>query len=248
VKTLVSWGRVTSCNPGGSGGGRLYARWTEYFRDLHVAIPFDNDEAGRKHALEKAALLINTCASIRIIELPGLPEAGDITDWRDAGGTLDEFLALTEAAETLNKASIAELCVRWGMGEKSQREHARADPLDWPRPAPIGGALPPVKAFSEDLLPDSLRPLVADVSRRMQVAPDCPGVVTMLALAGTVSRRARIQPKARDTDWEVIPNLFGGCVGEPGLMKKSGVIQSCTRPANRIQAEWHQAHEEALKN
>jgi hypothetical protein len=52
VHALEGWGLVASCNPGGSGGSALYARWAEYFRGRHIVIPFDNDESGRKHAVE----------------------------------------------------------------------------------------------------------------------------------------------------------------------------------------------------
>jgi putative DNA primase/helicase len=118
---------------------------------------------------------------------------------------------------------------------------------DWPKPEPIQGGLPPVEAFSEDLLPNSFRPLVADVTDRMQVPMDYPAVVMVLCLAGAVNRRAVIQPKANDTGWVIVPNLWGGIIAPPGFMK-SPVIQAATRPLNQIQSEWRREHEEALKN
>jgi hypothetical protein len=117
---------------------------------------------------------------------------------------------------------------------------------DWPKPEPIQGELPPVIAFSEELLPDSLRPLVADVAERMQVPMDYPAVVVVLCLAGAVNRRAAIQPKANDTGWVIVPNLWGGIIAPPGFMK-SPVIQAATRPLNQIQTEWRRKHEEALE-
>lgn len=117
----------------------------------------------------------------------------------------------------------------------------------WPKPERIQDELPPVQAFSEDLLPDSLRPLVADVTERMQVPMDYPAVVMVLCLAGAVNRRAIIQPKANDTGWVIVPNLWGGIIAPPGFMK-SPVIQAATRPLNQIQTEWRHEHEEALKD
>ena len=117
---------------------------------------------------------------------------------------------------------------------------------DWPKPEPIQGELPPVLSFSEDLLPVSFRPLVRDVTERMQVPMDYPAVVMVLGLAGAVNRRATIQPKANDTGWVVVPNLWGGIIGPPGFMK-SPVIQAATRPLNQIQAEWREEHEDSLK-
>jgi putative DNA primase/helicase len=65
VHTVEAWGLVASCNPGGSGSSALYARWTEYFRDRHIVILLDNDEAGRKHGATVAAALIDVAASVR---------------------------------------------------------------------------------------------------------------------------------------------------------------------------------------
>jgi hypothetical protein len=117
---------------------------------------------------------------------------------------------------------------------------------DWPKPEPIQGELPPVLPFSEDLLPVSFRPLVRDVTERMQVPMDYPAIVMVLCLAGAVNRRATMQPKANDTGWVVVPNLWGGIIAPPGFMK-SPVIQAATRPLNQIQAEWREEHEDALK-
>ena len=69
----------------------------------------------------------------------------------------------------------------------------------------------------------------------------------VLCLAGAVNRRAVIQPKANDTGWVNVPNLWGGIIAPPGFMK-SPVIQAATRPLNQIQTEWRHEHEEALKD
>ena len=83
---------------------------------------------------------------------------------------------------------------------------------EWPEPLPIQSKLPPVQALSEDLLPSSFRPLVGDIADRMQVPLDYPAVVMVLCLAGVVNRRATIQPKANDSSWIVVPNLWGGLI------------------------------------
>lgn len=247
VHTLEGWGLVASCNPGGSGNSALYAGWTDYFRDRHIVILPDNDKPGRKHAAAVAAALLGAAASVRIVELPGLPAKGDVTDWRGAGGTFERFRELCEAAAPMDAAALSKLRARWGLTE-THGPRTRAEVADgWPKPEPIQSELPPVQVFSEDLLPDSFRPLVADVTERMQVPMDYPAVVMVLCLAGAVNRRAVIQPKANDTGWVIVPNLWGGIIAPPGFMK-SPVIQAATRPLNQIQTEWRQEHEEALKN
>src|ERR1019366_10380878 len=142
-----------------------------------------------------------------IVELPGLPEKGDVTNWRDAGGTLDHFQELVAAAQTLDATSLSALRTRWDITDGDQKpKAARADAAaGWPQLEPIQSELPPVDPFSEELLPDLFRPLVRDVTERMQVPMDYPAVVTVLGLAGAVNRRATIQPKANDTGWVVVP-------------------------------------------
>lgn len=244
VHTLEAWGLVASCNPGGSGSSHLYAGWSDYFRGRNIIILPDNDGPGRKHAAVVAATLLAVAASVRIVELPGLPPKGDVTNWRNTGGTFERFREVTEAAVFMDAAALSELRNLWGLaGEESDHTEAAND---WPKPEPIQNELPPVEVFSETLLPDSLRTFVADVAERMQVPMDYPAVVMVLCLAGAVNRRAIIQPKADDTGWEVVPNLWGGIIAPPGFMK-SPVIQAVTRPLSHIQTEWRQGYQEALK-
>src|ERR1035438_76029 len=116
---------------------------------------------------------------------------------------------------------------------------------DWPEPEPLGGELPPVRACDLALLPESLRPLVEDTAERMQVPLDYPAVVAVLCLAGVTNRRATIQPKAADTSWIAVPNLWGGIIAPPGLMK-SPVISAMTQPLTRIEALWRAEHASAM--
>ncbi len=115
---------------------------------------------------------------------------------------------------------------------------------DWPDPMPLGGELPSVQSFDLRLLPESLRPLVEDTAERMQVCPDFPAVVAVMCLAGATNRRVRIQPKSLDTSWIVVPNLWGGIIAPPGLMK-SPVIAAITRPLTRIESDWRNDFESA---
>jgi RecA-family ATPase len=49
-----------------------------------VWILEDNDEAGRKRARDAAEALYGTAKTIRIVQLPGLPDKGDVSDWLDS--------------------------------------------------------------------------------------------------------------------------------------------------------------------
>jgi len=62
-----------------------------------VILP-DNDGPGREHAEKVAKLSKPLAATVKVVELPGLPDHGDVSDWLDAGHTLDKLAALADAA------------------------------------------------------------------------------------------------------------------------------------------------------
>ena len=55
--------------------------------------------SGRKHAREVARNLLPVAKAVKIIELPGLPEKGDIVNWADDGHTKKELLKLGACRE-----------------------------------------------------------------------------------------------------------------------------------------------------
>jgi len=60
-----------------------------------VILP-DNDEAGKKHAKIVAKNLYEIAKEIRIVELPGLPPKGDVSDWLQNGGTKEKLIKLAK--------------------------------------------------------------------------------------------------------------------------------------------------------
>jgi len=80
------------------GAGKWRAEYNEYFKGRLVAILPDNDTAGKKHAEQVANSLFGIAAEIRVVELPGLPEKGDISDWLDAGHDKSELIHLIDKA------------------------------------------------------------------------------------------------------------------------------------------------------
>jgi hypothetical protein len=87
---------VATTNPGGAGKWRK--EYTDTLRDADVVILPDADEPGRKHAAAVARSLAGTAKRVRLIELPGLPEKGDVSDWLAGGGTADELWRIIESA------------------------------------------------------------------------------------------------------------------------------------------------------
>jgi hypothetical protein len=80
------------------GAGKWRKEYNQYFRDWHAVIIPDNDQPGRDHANQVAANLHGVAKSVKIVELPGLVEKGDLSDWLDAGYTKNELLKLINAA------------------------------------------------------------------------------------------------------------------------------------------------------
>lgn len=74
--------------------------YSEFLNDRNrIAIIPDNDDAGRKHAILVAESLVRAGVKPKIIELPNLPEKGDVSDWFDSDGTKEELVKLAEKAK-----------------------------------------------------------------------------------------------------------------------------------------------------
>ena len=83
------------------GAGKWKPHYNEHLQDAHVAILPDNDPPGYKHAEQVETSLQGVAASVRVIELPGLPDKGDISDWIDAGGTKEQLDTLITDREPI---------------------------------------------------------------------------------------------------------------------------------------------------
>jgi AAA domain len=79
-----------------------HGKWTsecaEALAGRDVWIIEDNDDKGRKRAREAAEALDGTAKSIRVVQLPGLPDRGDVSDWLDAGHSSEELIEACTAA------------------------------------------------------------------------------------------------------------------------------------------------------
>jgi hypothetical protein len=90
------------------GAGKWKNEYSDYLIDSHIVILPDNDKPGKEHAIKIAKTLTNKAASCKIIELPDLPEHGDITDFfRKHGKTkgLEMFQKLVDEATAINESS-----------------------------------------------------------------------------------------------------------------------------------------------
>jgi putative DNA primase/helicase len=94
VDLLAKLGLVATTNP--EGAGKWRDEFTDALKGRHVAILQDNDEAGRKHAETVAGALYGEAASVKVVALPDLPQGGDVSDWINAGNSVDDLLRIVD--------------------------------------------------------------------------------------------------------------------------------------------------------
>jgi len=217
VHTIEKLGMLATTGP--MGARKWRPSYSEVLRGREVFILPDNDQDGREDAIQKATSLLRAECTVHIIELPGLGEKGDVSDWVAAGGTAAELEHLFQDSVAEDAESLEELRSRWDKLASPKKVRAGASPTeteakpdsepatdtdgthqaeaadDWPKPEPLD-ALPGVEPFDLDLVPEVLQAGVEDISRHMQLPLDLPAVGVVAALAGAVNRRVIVQPTA----------------------------------------------------
>lgn len=111
----------------------------------------------------------------------------------------------------------------------------------WPAPEPLPDTLPPLPSMTAAMIPEPLREWVSDVAERAQVPLEYPAVGAIVALAAIVGRSLGIRPK-REDDWPVVPNLWGGIVGPPGVLK-TPALQEMLKPLQRLEEKARKTYE-----
>lgn len=166
----------------------------------------------------------------------GLLAVPEFRDSRPAGGT--DFNDLYRHA---GPAAVRESIKRAVPADTDPSKEEK----DWPEPKPIIAELKPVPAFDADtLLPDVLRVWIMDEAERMPCPPDFIAVSVLVALGTIIGARCAIKPKAHDS-WLVVPNLWGGIVGDPSA-KKSPAWGAALKPLDRLIAKANEEHQAAL--
>lgn len=104
----------------------------------------------------------------------------------------------------------------------------------WPEPMEIVSQLPAAPEFDAGvLLPKALADFVLDEADRMPCSPDYIAAALVVCLGSVIGAKCGLKPKRRD-DWIVVPNLWGGIVGDPSS-KKSPALGTVTRFLDRLE-------------
>ena len=95
------------------------------------------------------------------------------------------------------------------------------------------------------MIPESLRPWLTDIAERMQCPLEFSAIGAIVAAGSLIGRQLTIRPKKQD-DWTVVPNLWGGVVGRPGIMK-TPALDEAKKPLQRLEIEALKEHENQKK-
>jgi hypothetical protein len=156
VESVRLLGFAATCSAGGARKWR--PEHSALLAGADVVLLPDNDSAGRAHVDVIAESLGGVARRVRILDLPNLPEKGDVVDWHTAGGTPEEFARLIAVAR-----------------EYSQDEN-RA-------PQPLMRALPPPEPFPLDELGPELAAVAKAIQARVQSPLEMCATATLAAVS-----------------------------------------------------------------
>lgn len=179
----------------------------------------DNDRPGRKYADVVAGILskLNPAPTVRIVDLPDLPDRGDIVDWLDAHGEAAEPDAMRIEIEALAQAV-----------EPWQRAEAADQAF---RPFPV------------NVLPEPIRGFVNAGARAIGCDPSYLALPLLAAIAAAIGNTRRLELKR---GWSAPPILWGAIVGESGTAK-TPAFKLVMRPIRERQRKALDRYMEAMK-
>lgn len=108
---LAAGGLTATTNIEGAAKPGQKAKWRkEYTAQLagaaRVVLLPDHDEPGRAHMTHIAQVLQGRVGEVRLLELPGLLDKGDVSDWLNQGHTGEELSALATAAPSVDTGTL----------------------------------------------------------------------------------------------------------------------------------------------
>lgn len=197
----------------------------------------DNDDPGEKYAATVAEILaaLEQPPKLKVVHLPGLDTGGDVVDWLkgwvsgwDGFGPIDA--GLHEDLQTKLRAELA----KPASNPTGGHDDGGAVVGSWNRPSEIQSKTLPVKPMTPELIPEPFRDWLADVAHRMQTPADFPVISTVVIVSSVIGAGCGIRPKQLD-GWEVIPNLWGACIGRPSVCLKSPSMKEALGLLDRLQ-------------
>jgi len=113
-------------------------------------------------------------------------------------------------------------------------------------PQPLGEeTLLEVQPLSPDYMPVVFRSWLLNTSYRMQCPVDFLAAGALVGASALIGAGSGIRPKRHD-NWEVIPNLWGGIVAGPGMLK-TPALKEVLKPLDKMEATAREAYNAALE-
>lgn len=136
VHGIEKLGFVATTNAGGAGKGKWKREFSDALKGARVVVLPDNDEPGREHAAEVLASLEGKAKEAALLELPGLDEKGDVSDWISAGGSAEQLRKLALEALAANRPKPRSLdsieAGRLCKADLERRMRGEIKGLSWP--------------------------------------------------------------------------------------------------------------------
>jgi len=184
-----------------------------------VLLP-DNDDAGDKYAGAVATVLngLSPPATVKSVELPGLPPGGDMADWLESRPDASvqqlrsEVLSLTEQEANVTQTS---------QGDETLH----------------------VRQFPVYALPEPLSSFIADAAVAIGCDASYLALPLLTAVASAIGNTRRIQLKR---GWSAPPIIWTAIVGESGTAK-TPAFKLALKPFRRRQQKAFEEHAASMK-
>lgn len=98
---LASMDFTVTTNPMGAGKWRPV--FNQFLRNREVVLLPDNDPPGKSHAQKISEQLRGIAKSIKIVELPGLGEGEDVSDFLNRGGSKEDLLKMVKSTPDVSE-------------------------------------------------------------------------------------------------------------------------------------------------
>lgn len=118
---LAKLGILATTNNGGSKNWK--PELNQWFAGRNVVILPDNDEAGKAHADTVVANIFDGAAAVKVVELSGLEDKGDVVDYLAGGRDIDDLLSEVKAAPVLGEAPAVDVVADNDNAGEPEREY-----------------------------------------------------------------------------------------------------------------------------
>jgi len=218
-------------------------------RELQVLA--GTGEGGRNHQLNVSAMkLAQFVAAGHLTEAEVVAGLIDACRANGLGGGPDVTATIRSGmakgrTQPRDTSHVGRAAVARAARPAADGEAAQGPPGFDVSPRPISAELAPVPKLAAEMIPEPFRAWLLDVAERASLAVEYPAAAAITAVGGLIGRRLVVKPKRFD-DWLVCPNVWGGVVGPPGVMKTHAAEEGL-KPLQRLAMEARERHEAAVK-